>query len=317
MTLGIHAEGYMGIAFETVYGTYVPPTRFFPIKSESLVESFENQKRRVIRGIADNLGHIQGYSHVEGDVEMELMEDVLPYFLYVSRNEVAKTGTTPNFVYTTTPQHWGASTLMPKPGMSITVVKNGTVYGFTGCATTGMEFSVDSGICQMKMTMIGRAEASQALPTPTFPISDLPFSAGMYSIQVPTASQLFDVNDFTLTVNDNGEAQNRLQNSTFAQWVKFGQREVQLELERDYTDRTEWDAFKLLTAASVTVLVQRNANKSVQFKLPNAVRDTHEVDGLSDQGNPTMQRTTWEGNYDPTTSKSYEIICKCSTDITP
>jgi hypothetical protein len=180
-----------------------------------------------------------------------------------------------------------------------------------------MEFSVDSGICQMKMTMIGRAEASQALPTPTFPISDLPFSAGMYSIQVPTASQLFDVNDFTLTVNDNGEAQNRLQNSTFAQWVKFGQREVQLELERDYTDRTEWDAFKLLTAASVTVLVQRNANKSVQFKLPNAVRDTHEVDGLSDQGNPTMQRTTWEGNYDPTTSKSYEIICKCSTDITP
>lgn len=315
--LGTHAQGYVGIAFEAVYGTYVPPTRFFPIKSESMVEAFENQKRRLIRGIADNLGHVAGFSKVEGDLSMELIGDLVPYFLYVSRNTVVKGGIAPNFTYTTTPGHFGASSALPagKQGLSITVVKNGEVFGFVGCVVSQMEIGVDSGIPTFKVSLIGRAESTQALPVPVFPATDLPFGAGLYSIEIPTSTVVFDLATFTFTVNDNAEAQNRLQNSRYAQWVKFGQREVMLQVERDFTSRAEYDAFKALTAQSVTVSMTKGANDSVTILLPKAVRDTFEYDGLSDQGQATMMRMTYEGDYDAASSKSYELVVKCSTDI--
>jgi hypothetical protein len=316
--LGTHAQGYMGIAFEATYGTYVPPTRFFPIRSEGLVEAFENQQRRVIRGIADNLGHIAGFSHVEGDITLELMSDVLAYFLQVSRNTVTKTGSTPNFIYTTTPAHYGSSSALPtgKKGLSITIVKNGEVFGFVGCIVSSLEIGIDSGIPTLRVSLFGRAEAVASVPTPTFLTTDVPYGAGMYTIEIPTASQVFDVASFTFTMNDNAEAQNRLINNRFAQWVKFGQREVQLQTERDFTSRAELDAFKALTAQSVTLTIARNTNDSVSVKLPAAVRDTYEIDGLSDQAAATMMRTTFVGNYDPATSKSYELTVKCATDIT-
>lgn len=316
--LGTHAQGFMGVAFEATYGTFVPATRFFPIKSESLAETFDNQRRRLIRGLADAIGHVAGWSHVEGSIEMELLEDVLPYFLYVSRNTVVKSGSTPNFTYTTTPAHYGASSSLPtgKKGLSITIVKNGEVFGFTGCVVSGMEISTDNGIPQMKFDILGQAEAVQTLPTATYLATDTPFGAGQYSFEIPTASAVFDVEGFTFSANDNAEAQNRLTNSRYAQWVKFGEREVSLQIQRDFTARTDLDTYKALTSASITVTCTKDANSSVAIKLPAAVMDEFGIDGLSDQGQATMQEVTYAGNYDATTGKAYELIVKCQTDIT-
>jgi len=316
MTLGTHATGYVGIAFEATYGTYVPPTRFFPIKSESLSEQFDNQKRRVIRGIADNLGFVAGWSHVEGDIQLEMLSDVLPYFMHVMRMDVIKTGAGP-YVYTGTPAHYGSSASLPvgKKGMSITIVKNEEIFGFTGCVVSQLEIGVDTGIPQLKATILGRRGASGALPTPTWLATDVPFGAGLYSVEVPTAAQVFDVADFTFTVNDNAEAQNRLMNNRYAQWVKFGQREVQLQMERDFSTRAELDAYKALTSQSITVTMTKTVTDNVSVIMPVAVIDSYDMDGLSDQGQATMHRLTYEGVYDPATSKSYSLVCKSITSI--
>jgi hypothetical protein len=317
MTVNTQASGYIGLAFETVYGTYVAPTRFFPIKSESLVEDRQNQNRRLIRGIADTLGSLSGFFSVAGDIEMELMEDIVPYFLYVSRNSIVKSGTGPNLVYTTTPTHVGNSVSLTKPSMSITVVKNGLAFGFVGCVTSALEFSASEGIPSFKVSIIGSSEASQSLPTPAYLATDLPFTAGMYNIKVPAASGiLYDVESFTLTINDNAEPMFRHSDKAGAQWVKFGEREVTFEMSRDFDTRAEYDSFKALTTVATSLLLTRNANRSVEIKLPNAVRSTYEIDGLSDQAAPILANVSYMGHYDPTTSKSYEIVCKALTDIT-
>ena len=49
MAVGIGAGGYVGIAFETTYGTYVPPTKYFPIKSENLKFMQDTYWRRVVQ----------------------------------------------------------------------------------------------------------------------------------------------------------------------------------------------------------------------------------------------------------------------------
>lgn len=313
MPVGIHAQGFVGVAFETTAGTFVPATRFFPIVNETITDNRDHQKRRVIRGLADNLDIIAGYSHVEGDIEMELLEQVLPYFLHVSRNSIVKSGST-DFTYTCTPTHAAVSS--PKPGLSITIVRAGIVFGYAGCLVSQMEFSLQDGIPHMKFSVQGLSEATASLPTYTANTADTPYGADKYTIEIPTASQVFDCQDFTFTVNDNAVAENRINGTTQAQFVRFGQREVTASITRDFNGRTEYDAWKNLTGSSVTIKCTKSATVSVQFAIANAKRDTYELDGLAEQGTLHMAQIGWEGLYDSATSKSYEIIVKCQESIT-
>jgi len=108
-------------------GVYAAPTKFFPFNSESLASTQETVFRRPIRQSADIIGAVPGFFHVEGDVEMEALEDVLVYFLYASRTLFVKTGTAPNFTYTITPTAAG----IPNKTLSLTMVRNNIVFGFT------------------------------------------------------------------------------------------------------------------------------------------------------------------------------------------
>src|SRR5262245_24104327 len=175
---------------------------------------------------------------------------MLPYFLHVSRSSVVKSGAAGNFVYTYTPANMATNSGLPKNGLSITIVRAGVVFGYVGCLVTGIEFSVDGAVPIVRFTIIGLDEANQTLPTPTWQTGtgDNPYGGNQWAIEIPTASAVFDVASFTFTVNDNGEPQFRLQNSTKARFIKFGEREVSLEVTRDFDGRTEYDAFKALTS---------------------------------------------------------------------
>lgn len=314
MPVDIGATGFAGIAFETTRGTYVAPTKFFPIRSESLKYNQDTQWRRVIRGIADLLGAVNGNSFVDGDIEMELLHDVLPYFLIASRNTVVKTGAGPT-VYTSTPQHGAqnAASAIGKPSLSITVVRDGVAFGYVGCQVGSMSFSQDEGIATMTMSIVGMDEATQSVPTPTFGTS-VPFGMGMYNIQVPTPTQVFDVDNFDLQIEDSLEPQHRLQSLRSPRFLKYGEREITLTLDRDFNDRTEYDAFKALTAQSVTVTLT-NAPNIVAFKLPVAIKETYEVGGLASQGDLIRASIPYKGMYDAATSKAYEIIVTTSEVI--
>jgi hypothetical protein len=313
MPVGIHAQGFMGLAHETSQGTYVAPTKFFPIRSETLTYQQDTQWRRVIRGLADNLGAIKGNSHVEGNIVMELMEDALPYFLHASHVSIAKSGTGP-YTYVTTPTHTATGTV--KPGMSITIVRAGVTFGYVGCVVSGVEFGVDNGTPIVTFSIIGMDETTQSTPSYAALTTSIPFGADQWNVQIPTASQVFDVSDFTCNINDNASAQYRLNNNTKAQFVTFGRREVTLKTTRDFNGRTEYDAFKALTTSSLTVAWSKGAGASVTIVLPNPVRETYDLDGLSDQGTLHMATVQWQGIYDATSSKSCQLTVVCNENIT-
>jgi hypothetical protein len=310
----IQGSTIVGIAFETTYGTYVPPTRFFPIRSESLSEAWNHVNRRLLRGIVDSSGYVAGNHSVEGNITMELLPAVLPHFLYVSRNSIVKSGAGP-YVYTCTPTHIGDSVLLTKPSLSITMMKAGVVFGFTGCVMSQLTITVEEGIPTMSIDIVGSQEATQTTPTPTFLATDLPFNAGQYNIQIPTASQIFAVESFTFTVNDNAEPQFRLSSNSGAQWVKFGEREATLEINRDFESRAEWDLFKALTSTTPKITLTNGAS-IVDITMPRAIRATYEIDGASDQGSPVMASVNYEASYDVTTSRAYQIVVTTAENIT-
>lgn len=311
MALGIGGGGVLGVAFESTPGTYVAPTKFIPFTSESIKYSQSNVKRRPIRANAGLIGVVPGNSMIDGDIEMEALEDCILYFLYAARTSVNKSGTT-NFTYAVTP---AAASAVPSRTLSISIERvDGVVTAYTGCVVSSFKFGISDGLLTFGCSIVGREEASQSALTETWPTTT-PFGAGMYSIEIPTASAVTDTDTFEFSVEDNGEAQHRLKSTgRGADFVKFGERAVSLTLERDFTSRTDYDAFKAVTAQSVTISATKGVNNSITILMPSAIKDTYEV-SIGGQGDLVRASIA----YDATISGAnpeYTVTVLSQEDIT-
>lgn len=290
---------------------YVAPTKFLPFRSESLKYVQDTVWRRPIRQNVDVLGGVPGNVHVEGDTEIEALEDVVPYFHFCTRCAVTKTGTSPNFTYVFSPLASGSP---PLRTASVTIVRNNQVFGYVGLVVSSFKYAIDNGLLIMTLSFQGSDEASQSLPVPTYPTST-PFGAGMYNIQIPTASQVFDVDTFDFTVEDNAEPQFRLKSTgRGAQFMKFGERNVAITMERDFLNRADYDTYKALTSQSLTLLATKTANNNIQLDAPTMIKDTYEV-GLSGQGDLVRGTISYQGTYDPATSRAYAVTVKTQENI--
>lgn len=292
-------------------GVYTAPTKFFPFNSESLKSINDTVWRRPIRQTADIVGAVAGNYHVEGDLELESLEDVVLYFLWASRTLIVRTGTNPNWIYTITP----TSAATANKTFSLTMVRNGIVFGYTGICTSSFKFGIDNGLLTFGVTLMGLDEAVQSLPTPTWPTT-VPFGAGSYTVEVPTGVTVLDTDTFEFDVSDNADAQFRLKSTgRGAQFIKYGERASTLHLERDFQDRVDFDAFKAVTAQSVTLTASKGVNNSIQMLAPVAIKDTYEVNN-GGEGDLVRATITYQNIID-STGKSWQITIKTQETIIP
>lgn len=310
MAFGVGAGGIMGIALETVSGTYVAPTKFFPFNSESLQYQQDTNWRRAIRNSPDVNFAVPGNAHVEGDVEFDATDDVVPYFMNASRMDVVKTGAGPNYIYTGTPN----ALATPAKTMSITVVRNGAVFGYTGCVVGSFTIGMDDNTMTYSASITGNDEATQSSPTATWPTTT-PFGAGQYIVEIPTGTTITEADTFEFQVEDNAEPQYRMKNTgRGATFVKFGEREVTLHVERDFQNRTDYDAFKAMTSQTITITATKGANNSISILTPVAIKDTYEVN-LSGQGDLVRGAIDYQCMIGPSTA-AYTLIAKSQENIT-
>lgn len=308
--VGIGASGVIGVAFETTPGTYVAPTKFFPIKSESLKKTQDVLQRRILRGIVDINGTVQGNTTVEGDIEMEAYEDAFVWFLAASRCSVVKTGTNPNYIYTVK----GTHNAEPVNGrtLSIAVVRNGVVFGYTGCIVGSQEWSLDDGLLVHKFSIQGMDEAVQTNPTASYTAVSA-FGPGMYTYNI-AGTATCDMDSISFSINDNATPEHRIC-SRGPRFLRWGERETTATLERDFIDRTDYDAYLAQTAQSLEFIASKGANNSMSIKIPVAQKDKYEV-GLSGQTDLIRASIDYIGVYDATTTAAWEIVVKTQESIT-
>lgn len=310
MAVGVGAGMIVGIAVEATPGTYVAPTHFLLLKSESLKFMRSTIKRRPLRNIADVNGILNSYFSIGGDVAMEVTEDILPMVLRASRMTIVKAGG-PTFTYTATPN----ALALPAKTLSITVVRAGVCFGYTGCVISSQKYTLEDGLLIGTFGIVGRNEGVQGVPTPTY-VNTLPFAPGNYDIQIPTATSVFDADTFDISIEDNAEPQNRLRlNSLAAEFAKFGERNIEVNIERDFDGRVDYDAFKNLTAQTVTILATKGATASVKFLLPAAFKDDFEFSGGGSQADLIRYTAKYIGTYDAATSKACEILITTVADV--
>ncbi len=255
-TPGLGGGGSLGIGLETTMGTYVPPTVFVPIMSESLDYNEDKYLSEQIRQQSIHSEAKPSYYHVEGDVEMEADPRFLPYFLYLGRHTATKAGAGP-YDYKFVPNSAGtasttAGTTAQKTA-SITVVKNEEVFGFSGCCLTGFEFSVDTdnGVLMVTWNMMGLNEAEPANPTEAWVAPDL-LGADSHRIYLDVAGAApgfanpVDVNHngLTFSASFNATPQNRVRADRGASYISYGITEGTVSAEIDFLDRTDYDNFQ-------------------------------------------------------------------------
>lgn len=301
----------------TASGTYTAPTKFFPITSESLKYVQATQWRRPIRQSVDNIGGVPGDVHVEGDVVIEGLTDAMVYFHRASRTTLVKTGpVSGKYLYTFTP----TAAATPGRTLSITVVRNGVVFGYTGCVVGTQKFGISNGMLTATYSIIGSDEAVQSLPTPSWTTNQLqPFGAGEYDIEIPTGSQVYDTDTFDFTSTDNATPNYRLRNNgRGAQFVSFKERTVTMTLNRDFQDRTDYDAFKALTAQGIRVKATKAVTAEVfQLDLIAAVKDTYEASNLSAQGDLLVSKIAYQGTLDPSSGNAWTLAITTAENMTP
>lgn len=298
-------------ASNTAYnpGTYVAPTKYVPFMTEAIKFIQATQWRRPIRQSAGIIGAVAGDVHIEGDIELEVLEDVIVYFLHCGRNTVLKSGSS-NYTYTYTP----TPVAIPPRTFSLTIDRDsGVVFGYVGCVVSAMKFHLNNGMLTCTISVLGRDEATQSTPTPTW-TTTTPFGAGQYSVEFPTGTPVFDTDTFEFTCDDQGVPQYRMKNTgRGAQFINYGERNCTLHAERDFTDRTDYDNFKALTSQTVTITASKGANNSFSVLMPVAIKDTYEV-GLSGEGALVRGVIQYQNIIDGT-GKEYQITVKTQESL--
>jgi hypothetical protein len=174
---------------------------------------------------------------------------------------------------------------------------------------------MDEGQLNATLSVLGSDETTQSVPTPTF-TTDEPFGAGMYVLSVG-GSPVTDTDTLTFSIDDAPEPQFRIKSTKTAQFVKYGERAVTAHLERDFEDRTDYDAFKALTAQAIKLEATRNATTDkFTLELKSAVKESYEIAGLSGQADLIRANIDYQGVYDNVTSKAYEMIINTDANIT-
>jgi len=298
-------------------GVYTPPTKYGPITSETLKYVQSSQWRRSIRQSVDNLGGVPGDVHTEGDVAIEGLTDMMVYFHRCMRQNVVKTGPVSGkyqYVFSPTAAATAGRTL------SLTVVRNGVVFGYTGCTVGTVKFGISNGMLTATYSIIGMDETVQSLPTPVWNTNQLqPFGAGEYDVEIPLGTQVFDTATFDFTSTDNATPNYRMKNTgRGAQFVSFKERTVTLNLTRDFQDRTDYDAFKALTAQALRIKAQKAVTGEIfQLDIPAGVKDTFEAANLANQGDLLQSKIVYQGTLDPSTGNAWVATITTTENMTP
>ena len=261
----IGANSAVWIGMETTYGTPSDPTAvspgagvWMPILDEALVYTETKYYSPQIRQQAMVSSVVPAPYHVEGPIHFEVDMNYLPYFLYASRHTVVKTGSGP-FTYTVTPT--GAGATYPggaARGMSILVVRNAVGFLYSGCVVSQFSFTINNGILECTASIIGLAEQDpHAAATPTYIDASL-FGADASAVYVDTAgltptfaTQSVVFSGYTMDINHNAEAMNRITPTRAANFIKYGVTDVGVTSDLDFLDKTEYNAFKASTLKAI------------------------------------------------------------------
>lgn len=333
MAAGLGAGGAVGIALETAAapGTWVTPALWVPVTDETFTYNEDRYFSEAIRQQTISQAAKQGFYHIEGGLNMEVDTRSLPYFLHASRLGVTKTGAGTPWTYKYQPTS-GAVIPTTNRTLSVTILRNGVWFGYSGCVVGSFELTVDAGVLKLNITsLLGLADIPSATigtPTPTFTSPQLlgaaahsialgdnalaTPAAGVTAMTGATVSTKF--NGFTFTDNENAEAQNRITPTRAATYISFGITEAQVATQLDFDDKTDYNHFLATDSKRMQFISSNSANDKVVINIYNSVFDEYPV-SLGNWGDIIMADTVLRVLSSGGANPGFDINVVSTTDL--
>lgn len=289
--------GHIGFALEVTQGTYVAPTKFAAITSESLQEVRTDPWRVPILGQAVTRGKVGGKGSVAGSLTMELLPEVFAYFLICSRfgNNVIKTGALDPFLYTGIDD---AAVHVKATLRSLTIVgdRAGIGFAYLGCQATSFRFFQDAGVPMVEIGIIGRSQSEDYTPGAVTAPATTPFNADEVSVTIAGGARL-DLASVEISTDDNGEARFNVDGLAIASYVKYGEHVSEVSMDIDFESKADYAIWKARTTQELIWTADKSLeDESIIIEFHGGIYDTYEV-GLGGIGDQVQASATLRGVY--------------------
>jgi len=306
--------GHIGFLLESTHGTYIAPTQFAPVESESLQEVRSDPKRVPILGQAVTQGKVKGREHVAGDITMELLPEVHVYFMIASRwgNNLAKSGVGP-YVYTLNDD---AAAHVKTNYRSLTIVadRGGIGFAYLGCQVTSHRIFFEDGIPKVTYSIIGRGQSEDYTPGAVTAPTEVPFGADEVAVTVAAGART-DLDSLEFSFDDNGEPQFNLDGNEAASYVKFGEFVGEASYEIDFEDKSDYAIWVARTTQEVKCTLTKSANQIVVVEIHGGLYNAFEV-GLAGLGDQVRAAATVEAAYVSGDTAAAEQVITTDENVT-
>lgn len=316
MALKSGLAAQLGIKAETTFGTFVAPTRFHPLISESISEEIERIESEGIvagRRILASAQWAPGNVTVAGDIQTELFQQGMGALLKQCFGAVSTSGSDP-YTHTLTPGDLDDDSLSLQVGIPDVA---GTVQPFSvaGVKVTDWELSVDAGgLVMLSTSIVGQSlVTSEALATASFGSGGVtPFTFKHASATV--AGGAANVKKLTLSGSNGLDTDRRfIGSATISQPLEAELREYTGVVDLEFESLTHMNRFR--NGTEVALVATISAGASASLTITTNVRfdgATPEVDGKG-----VVQLSTPFKCVAPTTDASAITAVLINSDATP
>lgn len=283
MALKSGMAAQLGVKAETTWGTFVAPTRFYPLISESLTEEIDRLEsegiiagQRVLRSEQWAAGNVD----VGGDIQTELYQQGMGALLKACFGAVATTGAGP-YTHTFTPgdltdDH--LSVQVGKPDVAGTVQP----FSFYGMKVTDWELSIEAGgLVMLTTSLVGKQLAtSDALATASYGTG----AATPFTFKHATASVAggaANVKKLTIKGSNGLDTDRRFIGSEYrAEPLEADLREYGGTVDLEFESLTQYNRFRNANEVALVSTISAGASASLTTTM-NVRFDgaTPEVDG--------------------------------------
>jgi len=283
MALKSGMAAQLGVKAETTWGTFVAPTRFYPLISESLTEEIDRLEsegiiagQRVLRSEQWAAGNVD----VGGDIQTELYQQGMGALLKACFGAVDTTGAGP-YTHTFTPgdltdDH--LSVQVGKPDVAGTVQP----FSFYGMKVTDWELSIEAGgLVMLTTSLVGKQLAtSDALATASYGTG----AATPFTFKHATASVAggaANVKKLTIKGSNGLDTDRRFIGSEYrAEPLEADLREYGGTVDLEFESLTQYNRFRNANEVALVSTISAGASASLTTTM-NVRFDgaTPEVDG--------------------------------------
>lgn len=283
MTIKSGIAAQLGIVAESTYGTFVAPTRFYPLISESITEEIDRLESEGIvtgRRLLQSSQWAAGNVTVSGDIQTELYQQGMGALLKQCFGGVVTAGAGP-YTHTLTPGSLDDDSMSVQVGVPDIA---GTVqpFSFAGVKVNEWELSIDAGgLVMLSTSVVGQSlVTSVALATATFGTgAATPFTFKHASATI--AAGAANIKKLSLKGSNGLDADRRFIGSALiSQPLEAELREYTGSVDLEFTSLTQMNQFR--NASEVALVATITAGATASLVITTNVRfdgSIPEVDG--------------------------------------